>query len=138
MSATLESMKSLAGPALEQAADKIGSDLLGGFESILRDAGRVAREKAAQDLRRAGRFRLKAATSEGKERDDYLAAATTAMRAFKTTLLAEKLVAEERSAELLQAAALKAFDAAADVAGLVLGKVAEAAVTGLVAGIAKK
>ena len=132
MSLSVDDIRGLAEPALAKLVDDIREDFLAEAKGYVAE---VNTPKLAGLFKSAADYRLKALTAATPDEARLnLDLARTAIRRIKTIALAERIVAEERTAEFLARTASAILETMAKVAKGVLQAVAAGAVSGLTGG----
>lgn len=125
----LSDLKAAAKPELEKRAQELRAQFLKNVDEFV-DASRI---KVLDDLMaKAAKYEVEAITAKDQNiARQYATAAEDVLRQVSVILVTEKVVAEKRTAALIQAAALSVWEGFKSVATAMLGVAIKGAMTGL-------
>lgn len=131
-----EKILKTAAPELQRVALDLADNLLLGMQDILSDAPQSIQEQIRDLVHKGAHFQyLSIVSQDSVKSKDYSEAVVTVERRIKTILLAEKIVAEERTANTIVALLDKAFQVFVLVAGSLVKSFASGLAQGAVSGI---
>lgn len=123
MSSTSKEFLEEVSNGIEQATRSISKEFIGGFDAYIENLDDALRERVEELIDLAASFRWKAETAKDREtKKAYLDECDTVVRRFKTLLLAERIVVEERTADLITSSLIQVLNVFSGVAkGMILG-----------------
>ena len=137
MSDLLASITAAATPKLEEMADTLADEFLGGMKAILANTTEARQDKVKAILKEGARFKWKALTATNTDTArNYAEAVETSVRRVKTILISERIVAEEATAALVSDLWGKALDGLVSIAKGLLTTIATGLVQGAIKGLA--
>jgi len=99
------------GNSLKAVSEEFATNFLDGYKTHLKEMTEFHKKECRDLINLSAKFKWKSITAETKsQRDDFIKASETSIRRFKTLLMAERVVLEDKTADLISVGLMKALE----------------------------